>query len=60
MTVFVVFRFDPMQCGACGVGHVDRIFSEKEDADAYVAHRGSRRGVSWQIREFPIEETVAA
>ncbi len=58
MNVFVVMRFDPMQCGACGNGHLDKIFTEKEAAEEYIQRSNSRRGVSWQIKEFVVEEPV--
>lgn len=65
MPVFVVMRFDPMQCGACGNGKLDKIFMQKEEAEAYIRNVNSRRGVSWQIKEhsienYTVEEPVAA
>lgn len=56
MVVFVVMRFDPMQCGACGNGKLDKIFMEREEAQAYISNSSSRRGVSWQIVERAVEE----
>ena len=55
MTVFVVMRFDPMQCGACGNGALDKIFSTRSEAEAYIEHSNSRRGVGWEIKECQIE-----
>ncbi len=60
MSVFVVMRFDPMQCGACGNGHLDKIFKEKDAAEEYIQRSNTRRGVSWQIKEFMVEEPVMA
>ncbi len=60
MSVFVVMRFDPMQCGACGNGHLDKIFVEKEAAEEYVKNSNDRRGVSWQIKEYMVEESAMA
>lgn len=54
MTVFVVMRFDPMQCGACGNGALDKIFSMKRDAETYI-EQSNRRGVGWEIKECQIE-----
>ncbi|SDO65237.1 hypothetical protein [Desulforhopalus singaporensis] len=56
MKVFVVMRFDPMQCGACGNGKLDRIFTTIEEARTYVTMSGNRRGVSWEISERTVEE----
>ncbi|SLM30299.1 hypothetical protein MTBBW1_2190019 [Desulfamplus magnetovallimortis] len=55
MIVFVVMRFDPMQCGACGNGNLDKIFVQKEDAELYIKNTRCRRGVSWQIEERSVE-----
>ncbi len=60
MMVYVVMRFDPMQCGACGNGHLDKIFIEREEAEAYIRNSNCRRGVSWQIQEHAVEERVSA
>ena len=60
MSVFVVMRFDPMQCGACGNGHLDKIFTEKEAAEEYIQIANNRRGVSWQIKEYVVEKTSIA
>ena len=56
MKVFVVMRFDPMQCGACGNGYLDRIFMTEEDAQSYVLDSGNRKGVRWEIVERVVEE----
>lgn len=56
MTVFVVMRFDPMQCGACGNGNLDKIFMSREEAQAYIRDSNSRRGVGWEIEERSIEK----
>ncbi len=55
MKVYVVVRFDPMQCGACGCGHLDKVFMTKQDAQAYISDSGRRRGVSWEIKERGVE-----
>ncbi len=55
MSVYVVLRFDPMQCGACGNGSLDKIFMSREDAKAYIQCAGGRRGVSWEIKEMQVE-----
>lgn len=59
MTVFVVMRFDPMQCGACGNGNLDKIFTNEEDAEAYISSN-RKPGVSWQIEKRPLEKHAAA
>ncbi len=56
MTVFCVMRFDPMQCGACGNGNLDKIFMDREKAEAYIASSKTRRGVGWQIKTHTIED----
>lgn len=65
--VFVVVRFDPAQCGACGNGKLDKIFWTLAEAEAYVRCKasGRRRGGSWEIREglvesYPVEEEAVA
>lgn len=55
MKVHVVIRFDPMQCGACGCGHLDKIFMTLQEAQAYVKDSSKRRGVSWVIKEKSVE-----
>ena len=60
MRVFVVMRFDPMQCGACGNGHLDKIFMDREAAETYIQTEKHRRGVSWEIREHMVEALVPA
>lgn len=59
MKVYVVMRFDPMQCGACGNGNLDRIFMTEQGAQDYVTTAGNRRGVSWEIKERDVEAPVA-
>ncbi len=65
MKVFVVLRFDPMQCGACGNGNIDKLFMSMREAQAYVHDSSDRRGVSWDIKEksvdvYEVEEAIAA
>ena len=55
MKAYVVMRFDPMQCGACGNGNLDKIFTSRQEAEAYIRDEGPRRGVSWEIKEQPVE-----
>ena len=56
--VYVVMRFDPMQCGACGNGNLDKIFTTIQGAEAYVADAG-RPGVSWEIKERDVDTQAA-
>lgn len=58
MKLYIVFRFDPMQCGACGNGNLDKIFGTMEEAQAYVRATGNRRGVSWKVDERILESYV--
>jgi hypothetical protein len=55
MNVYVVVRFDPVQCGACGNGSLDKIFMSREAAQRYIQHAGARRGVSWEVKEMQVE-----
>lgn len=59
MKVYVVMRFDPMQCGACGNGNLDKIFTHREAAQLYIQASGHRRGVSWEIKERSVETCEA-
>ncbi|WDP88733.1 MAG: hypothetical protein HUN04_02875 [Desulfobacter sp.] len=59
MKVYVVMRFDPMQCGACGNGNLDKIFISREAAEGYIRDSGTRRGVSWEIKERSVETHCA-
>ncbi len=56
MKVFVVMRFDPIQCGACGNGYLDKIFMTEQEARSYVLHSSNRRGVRWEINERNVDE----
>lgn len=55
MKVYVVLRFDPMQCGACGNGSLDKIFMNQQEAESYIRDSRHRRGVSWEIKERCVE-----
>lgn len=54
--VFVVVRFDPAQCGACGNGKLDMLFGTLAEAEAYIRFKnsGRRHGASWEIKEMLI------
>lgn len=55
MKIYVVMRFDPMQCGACGNGHLDKMFMTLREAQAYIQDSSKRRGVTWEIKEKSVE-----
>jgi hypothetical protein len=55
--VYIVVRFDPSQCGACGNGKLDKVFGTLAEAEAYVKFKasGRRHGASWEIKDLQVE-----
>lgn len=54
MEVYVVIRFDPMQCGACGNGNLDKIFTTRKQAERYIRNSPTKKGATWEIKSMPL------